>query len=183
MAEHVSEDPFWLFRKFWRDSYPRITAAQYLDLKTYLVDDVLTKVDRASMAHGLEVRVPLLDHKLVEVAFSISSRLVYANGERKHLLKRALYGLLPDEVLSTRKQGFIVPINEWFAQGLRRFAAQVLADGSLVSRSIINPDHVAEFVSSSPSHHVWHILALELWARRWLEGVGADLDLPSLLGS
>lgn len=163
------DDPCWLFRRFWRDDYPAITGLQYLDMKTYLVDDILTKVDRASMAHGLEVRVPLLDHRLVETVFRISAGLVYANGERKSLFKRALRGLVPDALLTSRKKGFSVPLPDWFAAGLREDATATILDGSLVARGVLRPDHLRGFLERASPYNVWLLFVLELWARRWLD--------------
>jgi asparagine synthase (glutamine-hydrolysing) len=169
-ASQLSLDTLWLFRKFWREDYPRLSAVQYLDFHTYLVDDILTKVDRAGMAHGLEVRVPLLDQKLVELAFKISPDLHYAGGERKALFKKAVAGRLPEDILSTRKMGFSVPMEDWLAQGLGESAQHLLRDGSLVSRQIIDPQAVTKFLLSANFKFTWLLLELELWARHWLEG-------------
>ena len=112
-TDACQSSPYWLIEKFWHDSYPRVAAAQYVDIHTYLADDILTKVDRVSMANGLEVRVPLLDYRLVELAFRISCGLQYAKKERKYLFKRSLEKLLPQETLSIRKKGFSVPMENW----------------------------------------------------------------------
>jgi asparagine synthase (glutamine-hydrolysing) len=170
VGQSLPDDPYWLIRKFWQDSYPTVTKTQYLDIKTYLVDDILTKVDRASMANSLEVRVPLLDYRLVELAFRISSQLQFARNERKHIFKKTLRRLLPEDVLTTRKKGFSVPMREWIGQGLRTQAEQLIKNGSLVSRSIMNPDQILGFISVAPAEQVWLILSLELWSRRWLDG-------------
>jgi asparagine synthase (glutamine-hydrolysing) len=91
-----------------------MSMVQYLDLKTYLVGDILTKVDRASMAHSLEVRVPFLDHEFVEWAATIPSTLKLRRGEGKYLLKKSLEPVLPESVLYRRKMGFAVPLDRWF---------------------------------------------------------------------
>lgn len=168
-AAQVSEDPLWLFRHFYHKDWPVITALQYLDLKTYLVDDILTKVDRASMAHGLEVRPPLLDHRLIELAFQVSSDLMYKNGERKYLFKQALRGSLPEETLSTRKKGFSIPIAAWFQQGLGEQARTLLTEGVLVKRGVIQSESLNDYVTTEHPGRVWLLLSLEMWARQWLE--------------
>lgn len=94
--------------------------AQYLDMKTYLVGDILTKVDRASMAHSLEVRVPFLDHKFVEWAFTAESNANLRDGIGKYSLKRALEPYLPADVLYRKKMGFAVPLAEWFRGPLQQ---------------------------------------------------------------
>jgi asparagine synthase (glutamine-hydrolysing) len=91
-------------------------------MKTYLVDDILVKVDRASMANSLEVRCPLLDHKLVELIARMPSGLKLRNGQGKYIFKKAMQSILPPDVLTRRKQGFSVPVAEWFRGELKEFA-------------------------------------------------------------
>jgi asparagine synthase (glutamine-hydrolysing) len=99
-----------------------LSRIQYVDLKTYLVDDILVKVDRASMANSLEVRCPLLDHKLVELIARMPSGLKLRNGQGKYIFKKAMQSILPPDVLTRRKQGFSVPVAEWFRGELKEFA-------------------------------------------------------------
>jgi asparagine synthase (glutamine-hydrolysing) len=121
------------------------------------------------MSHGLEVRVPLLDHKLAELSFSILPALQYGNGERKHLLKRALKGDLPTEVLTARKKGFSVPIDNWMTQGLAGESAETLRDGVLVQRGVFDPSGLSQFLAAGArGKYLWLLLSAELWARTWL---------------
>ncbi|MGA7409480.1 MAG: asparagine synthase (glutamine-hydrolyzing) [Bryobacteraceae bacterium] len=99
-----------------------LSRIQYVDMKTYLPDDILAKVDRASMANSLEVRSPLLDHTLMELIARIPSGLKLYNGSGKYIFKKALKGVLPQSVLTRRKKGFAVPVAEWFRQDLKDFA-------------------------------------------------------------
>jgi asparagine synthase (glutamine-hydrolysing) len=99
-----------------------LSRIQYVDMKTYLVDDILVKVDRASMANSLEVRCPLLDHKLMELIAEIPSGLKLHNGTGKYIFKKALERVLPAEILYRRKKGFSVPIAEWFRSELKQYA-------------------------------------------------------------
>jgi asparagine synthase (glutamine-hydrolysing) len=103
-----------------------LSRIQYVDMKTYLVDDILTKVDRASMANSLEVRCPLLDHKLMELIAQIPSGLKLHNGQGKYIFKRALEPIVPGEILNRRKKGFAVPVAEWFRGELKEFAHDAL---------------------------------------------------------
>jgi len=96
-----------------------LKIAQYLDLKTYLVGDILTKVDRASMAHSLEVRVPFLDHKFVEWSFTVPSSININNGISKYALKKAMEPYLPHDILYRKKMGFAVPLADWFKGPLK----------------------------------------------------------------
>src|ERR1035438_2861013 len=118
-----------------------LSRIQYVDMKTYLVDDILVKVDRASMAHSLEVRCPLLDHKLMELIAQIPSRLKLRNGQGKYIFKKSLQTILPPEVLNRRKRGFAMPVAEWFRGQLKEFAYDTLfgrQDGLLNSAFLMN---------------------------------------------
>jgi asparagine synthase (glutamine-hydrolysing) len=99
-----------------------LSRLQYLDMKTYLADDILVKVDRASMANSLEVRCPLLDHKLMELIARMPPSLKLNRGTGKYLLKKSLERVLPSNVLYRSKKGFAVPVAEWFRGELKDFA-------------------------------------------------------------
>ncbi len=106
-----------------------LSRLQDLDLKSYLPGDILTKVDRMTMANSLEARVPLLDHRLAEFACALPPDLRMRGGTTKYLLKRALRGRLPDALLTRRKQGFGVPLESWFSGSIRGFFREQLEDG------------------------------------------------------
>jgi asparagine synthase (glutamine-hydrolysing) len=99
-----------------------------VDIKTYLTDDILTKVDRASMAVSLEVRAPMLDHKFMECVASIPSNLKLRNGVGKYIFKKALEPKLPEEVLYRSKQGFAIPLDQWFRRELKDMARSVILE-------------------------------------------------------
>ena len=147
---------------------PPVTAAQLMDLQTYLVDDILTKVDRASMFHGVEVRVPLLDHRLVEACLSVESELHHAASARKSLLKMAARRWVPDAILTPRKKGFSIPLTDWMRQGLMRTTSDRLPRGALVELGLLDPDGVAVVLRRGVPNVCWLLLSAELWARRWL---------------
>lgn len=144
----------------------------YLDTVMYLPDDILTKVDRMSMAHGLEARVPLLDHRLVEFAATVPFPLKYAQGVSKRLMKYALRETLPPELLAQRKQGFSIPIHRWFRTELRdHFRELVLESGSQSAQYLALPPiqslfdrHLAG--TENYGHHLWAILMFEHWLRQ-----------------
>ncbi|HET7208496.1 MAG TPA: asparagine synthase (glutamine-hydrolyzing) [Terriglobales bacterium] len=121
-------DPLEQFRDHYRraDSADFLSRIQYLDIKTYLTDDICVKVDRASMAVSLEVRAPLLDHRFMELAARIPAPLKLKNGSGKYIFKKAVGPMLPPEILSRPKQGFGVPIAEWFRGELREQAQHTL---------------------------------------------------------
>jgi asparagine synthase (glutamine-hydrolysing) len=113
-----------------------LSLVQYLDFKTYLPGDILTKVDRASMAHSLEVRVPLLDHKLVEWIASLPPEMKLSSGEGKYVFKQALQGILPNEILYRPKMGFAVPLGSWFRGPLREVAREGILSAEMLDSGL-----------------------------------------------
>ncbi len=151
-----------------------LSAVQYRDLKTYLPLDVLTKVDRMSMAHGLETRVPLLDHPLVEFAATVPAALRLRGGAGKHLFKRALRGVLPDAVIDRPKQGFAVPLGRWFRGRLGPFVRDLLLSRTSRARGLFDGRHVERLIDRHDRGrpldlHLWTLLSLELWCRVFLD--------------
>jgi asparagine synthase (glutamine-hydrolysing) len=108
------------------DTTDPLSRLLYTDIKTYLVDDILVKVDRASMANSLEVRCPLLDHQLMELIAQIPSNLKLHRGIGKYIFKKALEPKLPREILDRRKLGFGVPLAAWFRNDLKAFAQETV---------------------------------------------------------
>ena len=151
-----------------------LSALQYLDLKSYLPLDILTKVDRMSMAHSLEVRVPLLDHKLVEFAARIPPQLVFQGGVRKYIFKRAMAELLPSEVIDKPKQGFAVPLGSWFRGGLENVVREVLLSETMRRRGIFSPEYIEHLLKLHKlgrdlDLHLWTLLSFEMWCRTFLD--------------
>jgi asparagine synthase (glutamine-hydrolysing) len=149
-----------------------LSRVQYLDLKTYLPGDILTKVDRASMAHGLEVRVPLLDHQLVEWMSSLPPSFKLRGGVGKYLFKRGLEQLLPRELLYRNKMGFSVPLAEWFRGPLRAHLERSLGSPVLADCGMFNLGYVRELVAQHLSGRrdhsapLWSLLMFESFLRQ-----------------
>jgi asparagine synthase (glutamine-hydrolysing) len=161
-------DDYWYFRRYWREDVDPLTRIQYVDVKTYLPDDILTKVDRVSMAVSLEVRPPLLDHPLVEQLFSIPGHLRAPNGEKKHLLKAAARELLPPSILERRKKGFSAPWTPWMRTD-REWATQRLSSNGLPKAPLQSgvtelPDLFDQGIK------VWALLLLREWSCHELRG-------------
>ena len=114
--------------------------------------------------------MPFLDLELVELAFSISSDVVYHRSERKSLLKRSVRDLLPSTVLTARKKGFSTRMKHWMRRGILEHGTPLLLDGSLVGSGVLNRAGVAHLIERGSPKHTWLLLVAELWARRWLEG-------------
>ncbi len=153
----------------------QIARLLYLDSKTYLPGDILTKVDRMTMAHSLEARVPLLDHELIELVAAMPSRLKMKGVETKYIFKRAMKGIVPDEILFREKQGFGVPINEWINDQLKRRIHDDLTDKRAMERGYFNRDYVGVLLNEHAigrrdhSNALWALWMLEHWFRRFMD--------------
>jgi asparagine synthase (glutamine-hydrolysing) len=159
-------DPYESLRRFWREDLDPLTRVQFLDLHTYLPDDILTKVDRASMAVGLEVRPPLLDHELVEAVMALPPSLRVPDGDPKGLLKAAVRDLVPPGTFDRPKQGFSAPWNAWM-QELGTWAGEQVRDGAAVASGIVDPRafSVADADLARRGPKLWSLLVLEHWCR------------------
>ena len=152
-----------------------VDGANWADLHTYLPDDLMVKVDVASMAHGLETRSPLLDHVLLEWAAGIPAEVKMAAGCTKALFKRAMAAFLPRELIHRPKMGFGVPIDEWLRGPLKPLAYDTLLSQSARERGLLRPDYVRRLLDEHGAgrhdHHyrLWALLMLELWFRMWID--------------
>ncbi len=148
----------------------------YIDSKTYLPGDILTKVDRMSMAVSLETRVPLLDHKLIDFVTRIPASMKMSGLETKHLFKRAVKDLIPAEVINRPKQGFGVPLQEWINLQLRERIRDTLTDTRARQRGYVTPQYVEILLEEHErgrrdhSMALWSLLMLELWHRGFVDG-------------
>lgn len=165
-----------IFRDFAQRAPVRdaLSLSQYLDMKIYLPGDILTKVDRASMANSLEVRVPLLDHELVEWISQLPPGLKLRGGEGKYLFKKCLETRLPREVLYRKKQGFDVPVARWFRGPLRQHAERLVKESPLFEQRLLNADFVRRMVTEHHAglrdngHMLWSILLFDAFQRHVL---------------
>src|SRR5207249_11224547 len=124
------------------ESSDPVDKALYVDIKTYLADDILVKVDRMSMAHALEVRAPLLDHKLLEFTATIPSSFKLKGRTTKYLLKQVMQKYLPKQVFTRPKHGFTMPVGEWMKGPLRVMVEECLFNPRARQRGLFNPKTV-----------------------------------------
>jgi len=149
-----------------------ISNLQYLDLQTYMVDDILTKVDRSSMMNSLEVRVPFLDHKFAELSFKIPSQLKIKDSNKKYILKRAMKSLLSGNILNQAKKGFDVPISVWFTGRLKEFVNDTLITHNPLLGGYLNKDYVRKVINDNMtgmrdfSSKIWSLLFFEEWLKQ-----------------
>ena len=160
-----------------------ITRMQCVDVHTYLVDDILVKVDKSSMFNSLEVRAPLLDQYLAEYVASLPSHIRTRNGTLKHLLKKVAADILPAEILVRRKQGFSAPLKHWFRGELMGFAYELLDSPLARQRGIFQPEFIRNLlqlqaatkrVNFGPA--IWALLCLELWFQTYIDGPSSQID-------
>ena len=171
-------NPLEQFRTYYDDAPARETLSRlmYLDVKTYLAGDILTKVDRMSMAASLEVRVPLLDHVFVEWAASMPVEWKFRDGTRKYVLKKLAERLgIPSELLHRKKQGFQLPLVDWMRSELKGQFLDLLLEPRTLQRGYFRPEGVRALVKEHLSGRrnrsgvLWKMLILELWHRNFLE--------------
>jgi asparagine synthase (glutamine-hydrolysing) len=163
-----------------------LQRAQYTDLKVYLANDVLVKVDRMSMAHGLEVRAPFLDRRIVEFAFRLPPAHKMPQLRPKHLLKRIARRRLPIELLTLPKRGFTAPMAEWIrGRYAGRFRDEVLTNGSMIS-TLVDMHELRRLFAhhvdgeGDHSHVLWAVWILDRWARH-LHARPAEAGVPIVL--
>lgn len=151
-----------------------LSRIQYIDFNTYLPEDILTKVDRASMAVSLEVRVPVLDHELVELAARIPPHFKIRGRTSKYIFKKAAEHLLPGQILNRKKMGFCLPVNEWLKTELRPLVHDTLLGSRCRQRGFFNPDVVEnmwrQHLTGEKNNFqpLWTLLGFELWAEKYL---------------
>jgi asparagine synthase (glutamine-hydrolysing) len=152
-----------------------VDTALLNDMMTYLPNDLLVKVDIASMANSLEARSPFLDHKVIEFAASLPADLKMKRFETKSLLKKVAAKLVPPEVIYRRKMGFGVPVGQWFRGEMKSFISDVLLSERALTRGIVRPEmlrrYVTEHTSGERDHQfqIWTLLMLELWFQRFID--------------
>ncbi|WP_436926227.1 asparagine synthase (glutamine-hydrolyzing) [Halosimplex amylolyticum] len=155
------------------DGPERLDRVLQFDIRTYLPDDLLVKIDRATMAHSLEARSPFLDHTVLELCARIPAKYKWRRGEKKWILKRAFEDLVPDPVIKREKQGFGVPVHQWFRSGLREHGREMVERHG--QREVFNSavletlfaEHVNDGVDNG--HHLWDLLILDRWYRRYID--------------
>ena len=153
------------------DSLSQMLMADY---KTYMSDDILTKVDRATMSQGLEGREPFLDSKIIEFAAQLPNKMKYRNGEKKWVLKEITHKYLPKKLMDRPKMGFSPPVTEWFRDELKTYFLYYLTYERLNQEGLFNSEEVIRLRDdylegkNVSVHRLWFILMFEMWYERWM---------------
>ena len=156
------------------DSKSDMVREQYVDINSYLVDNILVKSDRTSMANSLELRVPFLDHNIVEFSAKVPPNMRMANFTKKYVLRKAVVDLLPREIVYRKKQGLMTPIDSWMTNELQSYIVDVLTDAEIYRRGIIRKDYVDMLLKQhlggrcNNGTRLWTLLNLELWYREYM---------------
>jgi asparagine synthase (glutamine-hydrolysing) len=149
----------------------------YVDTKTWLANDLLLKADKMTMANSIELRVPLLDHRVLEFAASLPGNFKVRNFTTKYIAKQALRSLVPSEILHRKKVGFPVPYSHWLRTELRSWIRDTLLDRETVARGYFKKGSIEQLISDNVesggrSKELFSLVALELWHRQFLDGAG-----------
>lgn len=162
---YIADDVHWFYRQHTHKDMGLLKSIQYLDMKCFMGELVLTKVDRASMAHSLEVRVPFLDHTLYEKIFSVREKDYFDPNQTKMVLYENLKQVLPPNILSRKKQGFVGPDSYYMDMNWYR---RQLADSALVKFGIINKSYLNQLLAGSYDWKLWKIVVMEKWFKKWM---------------
>jgi asparagine synthase (glutamine-hydrolysing) len=157
----------------------RVNAELYTDTRFIMVDSVLMKVDKMSMASALEVRVPFLDYRLIELAARIPGRLKLKGFETKHIFRKALEGYLPHDIVYRGKQGYSLPVKHLLRTQLKDYMTELLMDSPVI-RENMNIDYVGQLIQEhadmkhNHNHVLWGMINTAVWHRRFLEGADGN---------
>ena len=185
-AQLSADDPEHQFLRIF-DRYASLPWASQMmrfDIETYLPEDILTKVDRTSMAHSIESRVPLLDNRVIDFALTLPAAMKIKHGRRKHILKEVAARFLPAALIDRKKQGFGVPLDVWFRGNLRELFADTLLSTRALSRGYFEPAFVRslvqEHLAARRDHtlRLWQLLVFERWHQQYVDPLSGNF-LPT----
>lgn len=165
LHQYIPEDVHWFYRKHFDKNLSPLKSIQMMDIKCFMGELVLTKVDRASMANSLEVRVPFLDHELFGFVFGLDEKSYFRRNQTKYLLYRQIEGHLPEEILSRKKQGFVGP--DTYYMNLDWYKNQ-LKNSKLVELNIVSRQYVDNLLKETYNWKLWKLLIMEKWFQRWV---------------
>jgi asparagine synthase (glutamine-hydrolysing) len=161
---------------FINPEYDPVSFMMAVDFQTYLPDDILTKVDRATMGVGLEGREPFLDQHIVEWAARLPTNYKYYQGQKKYILKQIVNKFIPASMMERPKMGFAVPVKDWLLNELKPLVHEVLSEKSLNRHGLLNTQTVSKllhsFYAGRSEHYlrIWYLLMFQMWYDQWMKG-------------
>lgn len=165
LHSEIKDNPAWFYQTHFKNgNTASVKSFQYLDIKCFMSELVLTKIDRASMANSLEVRVPFLDHELVEYMFQISEQVYFKKNYKKFMLYENIKAALPKQILDRSKQGFVGP--DSYYQEISWYKNTLLG-GALISEGIIKQQTIEKWLNTKDHWRLWKVLVMEHWFRKW----------------
>src|SRR5207302_425801 len=191
-AAHGWPDPFRQFEDYYQKApaQDQLSRLLYLDTKTYLTADIMTKVDRMSMATSLEMRAPMLDHLFIEWVTSLPLKYKLQNGQPKYMLKKLAERLgIPRVLLHRRKQGFALPLVHWMREELKEGLLRILLEPRALQRGYFRPKAIRSILDEHFRGHrdnngmIWRLLIFELWHRNFIENLSHRAEATGSLHS
>ena len=161
---NIPADPNWFYRSHFNPKLSPVKSFQLLDVRAFMGELVLTKIDRASMANSLEVRVPFLDHELVEYMLQLDERIYCKDGVTKHVLRENIKSVMPAQILNRQKQGFVGP--DSYYQDVKWYRNRILG-GRLLADALIRKDTVEKWIREEDHWRLWKIMVMECWYAKW----------------
>lgn len=158
-----------------KEHFSSLSYMMAIDYQTYLIDDIMQKVDRATMTASLEGREPYLDHRLIEWAARLPDDYKYHNGEKKYILKEILHQYIPKEMMDRPKMGFAIPIANWLQNDLRELVEEYINLNTIEKQGVFNVEYVEDikrkFYSGKKEYDVkmWYLLMFQMWYEKWME--------------
>lgn len=166
LHNYIPKDVHWFYRKHYRKELSPLKSIQYMDIKCFMGELVLTKIDRASMANSLEVRVPFLDHELFEDIFNTKEQTYFKQDKTKYVLLENIKGNLPEAILERKKQGFVGPDSYYMN---KNWYKNQLKNSILVKNKIIRQEYIDSLLKEDYDWRIWKILVMEKWFEKWNE--------------
>ncbi len=165
LEQYIPDDIYWFYKKFYKPELTNTKRFQFLDINTFMQELVLTKIDRASMANSVEVRVPFLDHNLVEYMFSLKESVYLKKNTKKLLLYENIKNHLPQIILKRKKQGFVGP-DKFYKN--KTWYKNLILNGQMVKNNILDSSEIEKILQKNDYWKLWKIAIMELWFSKWM---------------
>lgn len=165
LHSYIPQDVHWFYRLHFKDKWSPLKSIQYMDVKCFMGELVLTKVDRGSMANSLQVKMPFLDHELFEYVFQLDEKTYFKKNQTKYLLYQNLKNHLPEKILNRKKQGFVGP--DSYYMDLEWYKAQ-LKNSQMVTLGLVNQEYIDELLTETYNWKLWKLVIMEKWIKEWM---------------